>query len=74
MLRFFWFISEIEAQVKQMKAEDAIMGSLGFFKLPKKKKDELLKPVYDSWRHDLFSPESFERFFKESMKKIKQDK
>jgi hypothetical protein len=48
-----------------MKAEEEIMDKPGFWDLPKLEHDALLKPVYDNWRHDLFSQESFERFLNE---------
>jgi hypothetical protein len=72
MVRFFWFLSEVKVQINQMNAEQEIRGTPGFYKLPKKKRDELLKPVYDKWRHDLFSPESFQRFFEE--REVEHDK
>ena len=71
IIRFLWFLSEIEAHINQNKAENDLTLNPEFQKLPEEKQNELLKPIYDNWRYDFFSPESFDKFIKEKIGEMK---
>ena len=69
IIRFLWFMGEIRPFIGQLKAELTLLDNPEFQKLPTEKQDELLKPIYDNWRHDFFTPESFRKFMEKHGKK-----
>ena len=62
--RFYWFLSEMKDWLYHVYMEDKIESEPGFFDLCEGEQDQKLKQVYDTWRKDWLSPESFERWCK----------
>jgi hypothetical protein len=60
--RFYWLIEETRKFKKQFDAEIAVLKTPGYWDLCEGEQEKRLKPVYAAWNHDLFTPQSFERY------------
>ena len=60
--RFYWLIEETRKFKEQYDAEEAVFDSAGYWDLCEGEQERLLAPVYAAWNHDLFTPESFQRY------------
>ena len=60
--RFYWLIEETRKFKEQFDAEKAVFDSPGYWELCVGEQERQLAPVYAAWNHDLFTPESFERY------------
>jgi hypothetical protein len=67
-LRFYWFLNEVSEQISQQYQEQQIWDSPDFMDLCPGEQDKKLKPLYDSWKRDLFTKESFSRFIEQHMR------
>jgi hypothetical protein len=64
--RFYWFLSEMKEWLYLLWKEEQITREPGFFDLCHGEQNQKLKEVYDNWRKDWLSPESFERYSKKT--------
>jgi hypothetical protein len=60
--RFYWLIEETRKLKEQYDAEEAVFNTPGYFELCEGEQERRLAPVYAAWNHDLFSPQSFQRY------------
>jgi hypothetical protein len=60
--RFYWLIEETRKLKEQYDAEEEIFNTPGYFELCEGEQDRRIAPVYAAWNHDLFTPESFQRY------------
>jgi hypothetical protein len=60
--RFYWLIEETRKFKQQFDAEIAVFQTPGYWELCEGEQEKLLAPVYTAWNHDLFTPESFQRY------------
>ena len=60
--RFYWLIEETRKFKKQFDAEIAVFKTPGYWELCEGEQERRLAPVYAAWNHDLFTPESFNRY------------
>ncbi len=60
--RFYWLIEETRKFKEQFDAEEAVFNTPGYWELCEGEQDRRLAPVYANWNHDLFTPESFQRY------------
>ena len=60
--RFYWLIEETRKLKEQYDGEEAVFNTPGYWELCKGEQERRLAPVYANWNHNLFSPESFERY------------
>ncbi len=60
--RFYWLIEETRKFKEQFDAEEAVFNTPGYWELCEGEQKRRLAPVYANWNHDLFTPESFNRF------------
>jgi len=65
-VRFYWFMHDITIMVKQFLEEQKIYDQKG--KTWKQKEKEAHETVYKTWNHDLFTCESFTKFYRELTK------
>jgi len=62
-MRLYWFIRDITIMVNQFLDEQKIYDQKG--KTWKQKEKECDETVYKTWNHDLFTRESFTKFYRE---------
>jgi len=60
--RFYWLIEETRKFKEQFDAEEEVFNTPGYWELCEGEQERRLAPVYAAWNHDLFTPESFERY------------
>jgi hypothetical protein len=60
--RFYWLIEETRKFKEQYDAEEEVFNTPGYWELCEGEQERCLAPVYAAWNHDLFTPESFERY------------
>ncbi|MCW4002460.1 MAG: hypothetical protein NWE95_00905 [Candidatus Bathyarchaeota archaeon] len=60
--RFYWLIEETSKFKEQYDAEEAVLNQPGYWELCEGEQQRRLAPVYANWNHDLFTPESFQRY------------
>jgi hypothetical protein len=60
--RFYWLIEETRKFKEQYDAEEAVFNTPGYWDLCEGEQERRLAPVYAAWNHDLFTPESFQRY------------
>jgi hypothetical protein len=60
--RFYWLIEETRKLKEQYDAEEEVFDTPGYWELCEGEQERRLAPVYAAWNHDLFTPESFERY------------
>lgn len=60
--RFYWLIEETRKFKEQYDAEESVFNTSGYWDLCEGEQERLLAPVYANWNHDLFTPESFQRY------------
>jgi hypothetical protein len=60
--RFYWLIEETRKFKHQFDAEIAVFKTPGYWELCEGEQERRLAPVYAAWNHDLFTPESFQRY------------
>jgi hypothetical protein len=60
--RFYWLIEETRKFKEQYDAEEEVFNTPGYFELCEGEQERRLAPVYATWNHDLFTPESFQRY------------
>ena len=60
--RFYWLIEETRKFKEQFDAEEAVFNTPGYWELCEGEQERRLAPVYANWNHDLFTPESFQRY------------
>ena len=60
--RFYWLIEETRKFKEQYDAEEAVFDTPGYWELCEGEQERRLAPVYAAWNHDLFTPESFQRY------------
>jgi hypothetical protein len=60
--RFYWLIDETRKFKEQFDAEEEVFHTPGYWELCEGEQTRLLAPVYAAWNHDLFTPESFNRY------------
>ncbi|MBM4401006.1 MAG: hypothetical protein FJ045_03545 [Crenarchaeota archaeon] len=60
--RFYWLIEETRKFKEQYDAEEAVFNLPGYWELCEGEQKRRLAPVYAAWNHDLFTPESFQRY------------
>jgi hypothetical protein len=60
--RFYWLIEETRKFKEQFDAEIAVFDTPGYWELCEGEQQKRLAPVYAAWNHDLFTPQSFQRY------------
>jgi hypothetical protein len=60
--RFYWLIEETRKFKEQSDAEEEVFNTPGYWELCEGEQERHLAPVYANWNHNLFTPESFERY------------
>jgi hypothetical protein len=60
--RFYWLIEETRKFKEQYDAEEAVFNQPGYFELCEGEQERCIAPVYAAWNHDLFTPQSFQRY------------
>jgi hypothetical protein len=60
--RFYWLIEETRKFKEQYDAEEAVLNLPGYWELCEGDQERRLAPVYAAWNHDLFTPQSFQRY------------
>ena len=60
--RFYWLIEETRKFKEQYDAEESVFNTPGYWDLCEGEQERRLAPVYAAWNHDLFTPESFQRY------------
>ncbi len=60
--RFYWLIEETRKFKEQYTAEKEVFNTPGYWELCEGEQERLIAPVYEAWNHDLFTPESFQRY------------
>jgi hypothetical protein len=60
--RFYWLIEETRKFKEQSDAEEAVFQTPGYWELCEGEQERRIAPVYAAWNHDLFSPQSYERY------------
>jgi len=60
--RFYWLIEETRKFKEQFDAEEAVLNLPGYWELCEGEQERHLAPVYAAWNHDLFTPQSFQRY------------
>ena len=60
--RFYWLIEETRKFKEQFDAEEEVFNTPGYWELCEGEQERRLAPVYANWNHDLFTPESFQRY------------
>jgi hypothetical protein len=60
--RFYWLIEETRKFKEQFDAEEEAFNTPGYWELCEGEQEKRLASVYANWNHDLFSPESFNRY------------
>jgi hypothetical protein len=60
--RFYWLIEETRKFKEQYDAEEEVFNTPGYWELCEGEQEKRLAPVYAAWNHDLFTPESFNRY------------
>ena len=60
--RFYWLIEETRKFKEQFDAEEEVFNTPGYWELCEGEQERRLAPVYAAWNHDLFTPESFQRY------------
>jgi hypothetical protein len=60
--RFYWLIEETRKFKEQFDAEEEVLNTPGYWELCEGEQERRLAPVYANWNHDLFTPESFNRY------------
>ena len=60
--RFYWLIEETRKFKEQFDAEAAVLNLPGYWELCEGEQERHLAPVYAAWNHDLFTPQSFQRY------------
>lgn len=60
--RFYWLIEETRKFKEQHDAEEEVFNQPGYWELCEGEQQRRLAPVYAAWNHDLFSPQSFDRY------------
>jgi hypothetical protein len=60
--RFYWLIEETGKFKDQFNAEEEVFNTPGYWELCEGEQERRLAPVYAAWNHDLFTPESFQRY------------
>jgi hypothetical protein len=60
--RFYWLIEETCKFKEQYDAEEAVFNTPGYWELCEGEQQRRLAPVYAAWNHDLFTPQSFQRY------------
>jgi hypothetical protein len=61
-------LTEVSEQISQQYQEQQIWDSPDFTDLCPGEQDKKLKPLYDNWKRDLFTKESFSRFIEQHMR------
>ncbi|MGD0071867.1 MAG: hypothetical protein ABSB71_09950 [Candidatus Bathyarchaeia archaeon] len=64
--RFYWFLSEMKDWLYHVWKESEISNEPGFSDLCAGEQEQKLKPIYDTWRKDWLSAESFTRYMEKS--------
>ncbi len=59
---FYWLIEETRKFKEQYDAEKAVFDQPGYWELCEGEQEKLMAPVYAVWNHNLFTPESFQRY------------
>jgi len=60
--RFYWLIEETRKFKDQCDAEEEVLNIPGYWELCEGEQERRIAHVYAKWNHDLFTPESFERY------------
>jgi hypothetical protein len=60
--RFYWLIEETRKFKEQFDAEEAVFNVPGYWEFCEGEQERRLAPVYAAWNHDLFTPQSFQRY------------
>jgi hypothetical protein len=60
--RFYWLIEETRKFKEQFEAEEEVFNTPGYWELCEGEQERRLASVYANWHHDLFTPESFQRY------------
>ena len=60
--RFYWLIEETRKFKEQYDAEEEVFNLPGYWELCEGEQEKRLAPVYATWNHDLFTPQSFQRY------------
>jgi hypothetical protein len=60
--RFYWLIEETRKFKEQYDAEEEVFNTPGYWELCEGEQERRLASVYANWNHDLFTPESFNRY------------
>jgi hypothetical protein len=60
--RFYWLIEETRKFKEQYDAEEAVFNTPGYWEFCEGEQERRLAPVYAAWNHDLFTPQSFQRY------------
>jgi hypothetical protein len=60
--RFYWLIEETRKFKEQFDAEEEVFNTPGYWEQSEGEQERRLAPVYANWNHDLFTPESFQRY------------
>jgi hypothetical protein len=60
--RFYWLIEETRKFKEQYDAEEEVFDTPGYWELCEGEQERRLAPVYAAWNHDLFTPQSFQRY------------
>ena len=60
--RFYWLIEETRKFKEQFDAEVEVFNLPGYWELCEGEQERRLAPVYAAWNHDLFTPQSFQRY------------
>jgi hypothetical protein len=60
--RLYWLIEETRKFKEQFDAEEEVFNTPGYWELCEGEQERRLAPVYAAWNHDLFTPESFQRY------------
>jgi hypothetical protein len=60
--RFYWLIEETRNFKEQYDAEEEVFNTPGYWELCEGEQEKRLAPVYAAWNHDLFTPQSFQRY------------
>ena len=60
--RLYWLIEETRKFKEQFDAEEEVLNQPGYWELCEGEQQRRISPVYAAWNHDLFTPQSFQRY------------
>jgi hypothetical protein len=60
--RLYWLIEETRKFKEQYDSEEEVFNTPGYWELCEGEQERRLDPVYAAWNHDLFTPQSFQRY------------